>query len=606
MKVIEVNIDFEDFHYVSGILELKVSGKKINDGFNEEFDVRDVLSVKFNVLRKYNAPNIPSGIKKNRVFGLDLPEETVVYLSDDSAKGYSVKFDKIICNDKYVSENGYLRVERKNSIKDGAVIFSTLTLEGYGLIKKVRTEIQKVTFYELFDEVKGPGKILIEPKKDLYEIGEKVKITALPDKNSSFVGWDEDFERVVSNELEITIDKDYKFQANFVKLNEGSQFKNGFNDVLRNASSKKYWKNVLNPESRSGKIRDRHLHRGRSAWGGFGDLISVVFTIIGYLFYGLIVIVSVLALIKAFGLGLLYLGLVLLFFFGGSFLSSRINLLSFFRVLFNVVFFLFIGFSLFNFISGIKSGLPDVNEVRTIPDTEVEERENSTKDYVHHIKWKDYKSNEYETDLRVNSDFVAYEQNLKQTLPGMRSEADYSLILKRLNQASNESLYHVVNSLDSIRVRNNISRYDFPMVMVSMVQSIPYYAILDDSCNPYDYRDQSMRELLLNNPCQGYVKFGIKSPSEFLKDIKGDCDTRTLFLYSLLKQFGYDVAIFGSEVYQHSVLGISFGKIDRDLGVFKKYGQKKYYLWETTSMGFKVGKIPKEISDVRYWNMNLN
>ncbi|WP_262733869.1 hypothetical protein [Gaetbulibacter sp. NE] len=609
MKVIEIEIDFEDFHYVSGILELKVSGTRISDGLSEVFDVNDVLSVKFNAKEKFLSPNIPEGIAKDRVFALSLPKETPVYLPEDSSKGYSVHFDKIICDDRYVSENGYLKVDRKNTTKDGLKVFSTIVLEAYGLMKKTRTEVEKVTFYELFDKAVGPGKILIEPKKEFYEIGEKVKIKAIPDKDAHFYGWDGDFNELSSDEVDIEVEKDYKFSANFIKTDKKAYVTNVVKDVAKDISSRDFWDSLLSPQSStsysSGGYSNRKVNYSKGFWGSLGDGISALFMIIGYLFYAAIFFFFIAALIQTLGWSLLYIIGVIFIIWLISFISRRIQLFSLFGYILNVLFIFFIGFGLFSMLSNFSFDSSEYKRTEPKPETIEREKDNSTTDYVHHVRWKDFKNNHYETYLKVNSDFVLYEQQIKETLPRIRTENDYNLILKRLYQESEEALYHVVHALDSVKSSNKINQKDFPQVVVSMVQSIPYYAILDMSCNPYDYRDETMRDLLLNNPCQGYVKFGLKSPSEFLKDIKGDCDTRTLFLFCILKHYGFDVAIFGSEVYKHSLLGIVMN-VNSPNALYKEYKGKKYYLWETTSKNFNIGQIPQEISEVQYWNINLN
>ena len=86
-------------------------------------------------------------------------------------------------------------------------------------------------------------------------------------------------------------------------------------------------------------------------------------------------------------------------------------------------------------------------------------------------------------------------------------------------------------------------------------------------------------------------------------NLKGDCDTRTLFLYGLLKHEGYDVVIFGSEKYRHSILGIDLPILAPN---YKWVNGTKYYLWETTNTGFEAGYIPATISNTSYWNLNLN
>ena len=52
----------------------------------------------------------------------------------------------------------------------------------------------------------------------------------------------------------------------------------------------------------------------------------------------------------------------------------------------------------------------------------------------------------------------------------------------------------------------------------------------------------------------------------------GDCDTKSIYLFAILKKLGYDVAILVSDFYQHAILGIALpGR-----GDYIKYQGKKY------------------------------
>lgn len=107
-----------------------------------------------------------------------------------------------------------------------------------------------------------------------------------------------------------------------------------------------------------------------------------------------------------------------------------------------------------------------------------------------------------------------------------------------------------------------------------------------------------------NNPnsCEGKVPFGVKAPGELIGNLKGDCDTRTLFLYTILSHFGYDVVILNSEYYKHSIIGLNAPSI----GIFKVIGGVRYFIWETTAKGMQLGQFPNNMSDMRFWKVALN
>ncbi|SFN61419.1 hypothetical protein SAMN04487989_10228 [Bizionia echini] len=597
MKIIETVIVYEDYNYVEGNLELKFSGTRLSEK-NEKFSIENILSTKLYVTKKHIAPNIPFGINRDRVFALQLPYTIPTYVTDnDKQLAFNANYDKIICDDNFVTENGELKIDRFNTIKDQGKIFSTLNVTVYGLKKNKREEVEKVTFYELFPNVIGDGTIEINPKKEYYAIGEKIKIKAKPNKNASFIKWKEDFSEFDTEEVHFVVEKDTRFEAVFTEFQAQHTTKLG--SIIESV------KQAYGSNARLGNNTPETENVGclESLFEGIG----VIFQIIGYLIYAAILIGILVALISAFGWYSLW---IIGFFVALWLLPKLFQVLGRFNILgylFNLLFLGIIILSIYNLTTITSSNSsnnftpPNPTEV---PKTIEKVKENTSIDYIHLVEWKDFDENNYSTYLKVNSDYVTYENNVKQSFPYLRTEQDYNSLLNTLHTESEESLYFIYQSLDSIKAKNTISYEKFPDVIVSMIQSIPYYAILDDSCNPYDYQDQSIRELLQNNPCQGYIKYGIKSPAEFLKDLKADCDSRTLLLYSLLKHYNYDVAIFGSDYYKHSLLGIHITKNIAGL-TYKVSNGKRYYLWETTNTGFEMGRISKPIRNTNYWTLNL-
>lgn len=598
MKVIEKRIICEDYNYVEGILELKVSGKKAIELKNEEqYSIDEILATKFIVSRKYIAPEVPEKINKNKVSTLHLPFEIPTCIDNENPKlWFKVRYDIIICDDDFVSDNGTLIVNRTNSVKEDITIFSTIILKAYGLKKNKREEKEVVTLYELFSKSEGKGKIEIFPLKEYYNVGEKVKIKAIPDENYNFLGWAGDFKEIDDNEIEIEVDKDFQFQAAFSEPNSYT----GRSSSIYDSNSNDYTRlSNLNKEDNFDNSNEKE--------GCFSSLFSVfgiVFSIISYLFLFAIAIGIITSLINAFGWNTLWFVAIPLIFWLFSRISNLIPNLNILRSLLNILVVGFTIVALFNFFKSVKSYsyVPEPSPVK-IPKTIEKINENSSINYAHVVEWEDYDKKYYKTKLIVNSDFVNFENITKEKIPNLKSEKEYNTLLNKIYSISDESLYHVYNALDSIKSANNISQLKFPEVIVSMIQHIPYYAILDKTCNPFSYQDETMRQLLMNNPCQGHVKHGIKTPAEFLKDLKGDCDSRTLLLYAVLKHYKYDVAIFGSSIYKHSILGINIPSINN--GIYKIVDDKKYYLWETTNKGFQMGAIPKDISNTNYWQLNL-
>ena len=154
-------------------------------------------------------------------------------------------------------------------------------------------------------------------------------------------------------------------------------------------------------------------------------------------------------------------------------------------------------------------------------------------------------------------------------------------------------LKNLFDAFTDLKVRRKLNKGRLLEAVVTFIQSIPYTYILppgrfcgtgtlpDEFCGP---REKPA------GCCNDVIPWGVLSPLEFVVTEAGDCDTRTLLGLTILKHFGYDVAILNSDKMAHSMLGVYVPFIPGN-GHYGTdyYGRKKYYLWETTAKGFHLG-----------------
>jgi energy-coupling factor transporter transmembrane protein EcfT len=239
------------------------------------------------------------------------------------------------------------------------------------------------------------------------------------------------------------------------------------------------------------------------------------------------------------------------------------------------------------------------------PDTHSPEKPSITNNMIKRYRvWSDYDNNKYEgfyfimqNDLNNSSYFkknVSIEQNSINT---------YDKIIFNLKENDKNKLDGLYHLFDSINNQNKLSKVKFAEMVVSFVQDIPYVIILEKGCNASLYSDRFTRNYLLNpnSICDGYQRFGINTPVEFLANLKGDCDSRTVLLYTIFSHYDYDVAVLSSEVYGHSILGINLPVN----GTAYVYRSQRYVMWETTAPDCKPGIIPNEISNTNNWRISL-
>ncbi len=218
--------------------------------------------------------------------------------------------------------------------------------------------------------------------------------------------------------------------------------------------------------------------------------------------------------------------------------------------------------------------------------------------------WQDYEGNKYEGFYQIKlSDFYnahQYKNNLKLHQTDRRSYDEMIYHLKEYDKNKLNGLYKL---LDSINTTNKLNEIQFAKVVVSFVQDIPYTLILDDGCNASLYNDEFTRNYLSspNARCEGNQKFGINTPIEFLTNLNGDCDTRTLLLYTVLSHYNYDVALLCSEQYGHSILGVNL-PIN---GTAINYNGERYVVWETTAPNIRPGILSPQFSNLNNWRISI-
>jgi hypothetical protein len=246
--------------------------------------------------------------------------------------------------------------------------------------------------------------------------------------------------------------------------------------------------------------------------------------------------------------------------------------------------------------------IPIVDTTATIPS----ETQKPIKDSLitRYRIWKDYDGNTYEGKYQIKlSDFKKSHYFKNRLQLNQNSLDSYDEIVFNLKEFDKNNFTSVYSLFDSIGKANQLNRLKFAEMIVTFVQDIPYAIVLDKECDASLYDDRFTKKYLLNNQgeCDGPERFGINTPIEFLVNLKGDCDTRTLLLYTILSHYDYDIAMMSSEFYGHSIIGINL-PIN---GTAFLYNNQRYVLWETTAPNIKPGIIPNEISNLNNWRISL-
>ncbi|MDT0558359.1 hypothetical protein RM697_06865 [Ichthyenterobacterium sp. W332] len=220
--------------------------------------------------------------------------------------------------------------------------------------------------------------------------------------------------------------------------------------------------------------------------------------------------------------------------------------------------------------------------------------------------WYDFSRQKHSLKFIVNYDDVLKSKENRESFKADYSNFKYSKVKDNIekryytffwSQLYNELIENdkplvetLANEFDNYRVKNKFNRKQFAELMITAIQDIPYVLIRSDSCKISDIK-----------PCVANIKFGLFAPAEYVSNLQGDCDSRTVLLFTLLSKFNFDVAILNSKVYSHSMLGINLPST----GKFIKHKTNKYYFIETTSKHCPIGFLPKSFSRIDNWDFVL-
>jgi hypothetical protein len=223
----------------------------------------------------------------------------------------------------------------------------------------------------------------------------------------------------------------------------------------------------------------------------------------------------------------------------------------------------------------------------------------------HYISWIANFKKGFQTHLKVREDYYHLAKLNHENLNIAESEFRqyYNRVYVEMISQNQDKLDKVIEAYAYKGKKNNLTRTQFADMVVTSIQSIPY-------CMVHDFSHQKAEQVYgssianyheTGGPCLENVKFGLQAPTEFIANFKGDCDTRSLLLYYILSNFGYDCVVLGSTQYSHAILGIS-GPYNGD---YVTYKGTKYYGWETTAKYFTPGNLSPECNNMRYWQVVL-
>jgi hypothetical protein len=184
-----------------------------------------------------------------------------------------------------------------------------------------------------------------------------------------------------------------------------------------------------------------------------------------------------------------------------------------------------------------------------------------------------------------------------------RAEEDVTSIedmYRRLFAKDAPILQPMISSYMQLAKSNGLNYMEAMEMVVSSIQSIDYTWVLDrnPSCGEsipttdggsVKIPRGNCAVLSAGRGCCDGINWGVFSPVEFVVGRKGDCDTRSVLAFTLLRRMGYDVAVMLRPT--HSVLGVNVPNVPGDGKKGNVGDAKNYYLWELTAFGQSLGEF---------------
>ena len=226
-----------------------------------------------------------------------------------------------------------------------------------------------------------------------------------------------------------------------------------------------------------------------------------------------------------------------------------------------------------------------------------------------HVEWWDFFRNFYQVSYNTSSlSFFDSQQFHAKAFQGITTNSSvefYTELYQKLESNDASKLDSLVELFKNRIEEKQLSPIKSAEMVTTFIQEIPYFLVHDLDCKTAvatsnsDFMTQYHSE---NKPCLPNIPAGVQSPYEFVHNLKGDCDTRSLLAFTILKKLGISASVWVSETYGHSIVGVG---LPVGAGAYKEINGVKHYATELTAKGFRLGMISPENQNMSNWDITL-
>ena len=225
--------------------------------------------------------------------------------------------------------------------------------------------------------------------------------------------------------------------------------------------------------------------------------------------------------------------------------------------------------------------------------------------------WKDYKGKKRCINFKLSKGDLKKARNNRKSfqIPGLE-------VWGHMYNNDVNYLKNIIKAYDLSIKKNHLYGQDALDYVVSSIQYIGYTYICagteDSRCGfndatKEDCKPKNVANIGTPGCCDNVIPWAVYSPFEFAYLRTGDCDTKSLFAYTILKGLGYNnvFVLHGKvEAGYHAMLGVKTPNPPSRGRYIRDYDGQKIYAWETTSGASRLGQ--KVWDSWTEWEIGLN
>ena len=306
-------------------------------------------------------------------------------------------------------------------------------------------------------------------------------------------------------------------------------------------------------------------------------------------------------------------------FIGLGWLLTRFLGKSIFRKIFSfLLIFILFGIALTYFSNTSKNIVP-VNtkdgKIKIYPPIKTDQKEGSKNvdySFKKEIEWSDFIDNQYLAKYATSSLMFFETQKNHSSVDKIYSKTSansityYNKLYSNLEEFDSKKIDSIVKVLGKKSSDKKLNQIQTAEMVVTFIQYIPYVLVHQNSCEQVMQSEKENSFMVTyhqdKKTCLPNIPGGVQSPYEFLHNLKGDCDTRSLLGYAILKKMNISASVWVSQAYGHSILGVG---LPIGNGVSKNINGLNHYGVELTQKDFRLGVISPQQRDMSNWNIAL-